>query len=67
MNTEIDTTGNGHGANTKRSKYKADTETEMGIDRNLKNPLNHREIHTKTNKFNELLTWLQNNIIMLAT
>ena len=33
----------------------------------IKTPLNHREIHTKTNKFNELLTCLQNNTIMLAT
>ena len=58
--------GNKYYQKQTRGKYRADTETEVCVDRKLK-PFNHREIHRKTNKFNELVTWLQNDMIMLAT
>lgn len=68
--------GNKYGNRYYRKQILPETDTERiqsrygNINRHwseLKNPLNYREIHTKTNKFNELLTLLQNNIIMLAT
>lgn len=50
-----------------RSKYGGDTATGTGVDRNLKTPWITKKIHTKTNKPNELLTWLRNNMIRLST